>query len=70
MKINKIKKILKYSLKGIQFVNIENIFFDSNVQIGRFSVLQTWPQNNQHRPILLLKKNVYIGNFCQISCAK
>lgn len=69
MKINRLKKIINYSLRGVRFVNIENIESGKNIQIGRFSVLQTWPQKNKKAPKLTIKDNVYIGNFCQISCA-
>ena len=70
MKINRIKKFFQYTIRGIRFVNIDNISIANNVSIGRLSLLQTWPQDNCVKPELIIKENVYIGNNCQISCMK
>lgn len=69
MKMNKIIKIFKYSIHGIKFIHMENITFGNNVSVGRMSAIQTWPKDYQiNKPELIIHDNVYIGNFCQISC--
>lgn len=69
MKINKLKKIYKYSIHGIRFIHMENIVLGNNISIGRLSAIQTWPEKNQNKnPQLIIHDNVYIGNYCQISC--
>lgn len=73
--INIINRVFRYSIHGIRFIGRNNIYFNGKNHIGKMSCIQAWveyPMNSGKKtgfnPFLYIDNNVYIGNFCQISC--